>query len=249
MASNIKQVEKFYKEHEVGDYKFDVYKNKGNNLQVTLYQDYEGARCIGECLNEYVDVPFSKRDSAYDIIDRINLALSEEISRAIESVSSYKGTSDRSHKIVKNLYGMLDIIDTCLEDAESLNKIKDSAQDTDYRIRMDNKVVDVYVTNALFYKVYVETDINDNGLLYVELSSGGIQLEAFADTNSYDDDDVFMLITEDLESQLDGVMARYERSPEDTPDDILDASEELYDYLEGVNEMWMNYDSWSEEDE
>lgn len=247
MTSSIKQVKKFYKSHEVGDYMFAVYKGDGNYISVTLYQDYDGARCIGECLNEYVDVPFSKRDSEYAIIDRINLALSEEISRAIESVSSYKGTSDRSRKIVKNLYGMLDIIDTCLEDAESLNNIQDSVQDTDYRIRMDNKVVDVYVTNSLFYKVYVETDINDNGLLYVSLSSDDIQLEAFADTNSYDNDDVFMLITEDLESQLDGVMERYERSPEDIPDEILDASEELYDYLEGVTEMWMNYDSWTEE--
>lgn len=249
MASNLKQVERFYKEHERGDYKFDVYMNESDNLQVTLYKDHEGARCIGECLNEYVDVPFSKRDSAYDIIDRTNLALSERISRAIESVSSHNGASERSRKTVKGLYGMLDIIDACLEDAESLNNIKDSVQDTNYRIRMDNKVVEVYETNALFYKVYVHTDINDKGELYVSVGSGDIEVEAWADTNQYDDDEVFTLITDDLESQLDGVMARYERSSEDTPDEILDAIEELYDYLEGVNEMWTNYDAWSEVDE
>lgn len=120
---------------------------------------------------------------------------------------------------------------------------------TDYRIRMDNKVVEVYETNALFYKVYVNTDINDNGELYVSLNSGDITVEAWADTTAYSDDEVFIRITEDLINQVNEASERVEQSQEDTHDETLDASEVLYDYLEGVMDMWTNYDSLAEEDE
>lgn len=122
------------------------------------------------------------------------------------------------------------------------------AIDTDYRIRMDNKVVDVYETNALFYKVYVETDINDNGLLYVSIRSGDLKVEADADTTRYNDEEVFAFITEDLESQVDELVERKELAYVLSAKNYgaLEASYELADYLEGVNDMWTNYDSWAE---
>lgn len=213
----------------------DVYINpQRNHIEVTVFDIESDVSPTDEMLENAdtlsAETKYYSNDDTQSVLDRLNDQL-------IAEVNVWK----------ENGYDNFDSLPMHL--TETSLRLSDSTQDTDYRIRMDNKVVDVYETNALFYKVYVETDINDNGLLYVSINSGDITVEAWADTTAYNDDDVFTLITEDLESQLDGVMARYERSSEDTSDEILDAIEELYDYLEGVVEMWTNYDSWAEEDE